>query len=79
MPSKDRIPRIVPALALLAILLAPSHLSAQGTRFTEFTITKPLVGDVAPDFTLYTLEGEEFALSEVYANTPVVIEFGSYT
>jgi peroxiredoxin len=37
------------------------------------------VGEIAPDFTLETLDGEEFTLSEAYANRPVVIEFGSYT
>ena len=66
-------------LALLALLLAPSGLSAQSSRFDEFAETKPMAGELAPDFKLLTVEGEEFRLSEAYAEQPVVIEFGSYT
>jgi cytochrome oxidase Cu insertion factor (SCO1/SenC/PrrC family) len=71
--------RIVPALAALALLSFPSLLSAQSSRFEEFTMTNPMVGDMAPDFTLQTVDGEELTLSEAYADRPVVIEFGSYT
>lgn len=71
--------RIVPALASLAPLCLPSLVSAQSSRFEEFTITNPTVGDVAPDFTLQTVDGEQFTLSEAYSERPVVIEFGSYT
>ncbi len=67
------------AMALAAMLLAPSELLAQSSRFEEFPFTPPLVGEIAPDFTLLTVEGEEFILSEEYAVRPVVIEFGSYT
>jgi hypothetical protein len=40
----------------------------------------PAVGQPAPDFTLRRLESEEtVTLSEVAANRPVVLVFGSYT
>lgn len=71
--------RVAPALALLALLLVPSGSSAQSRRFDEFTETKPTAGEVAPDFTLQAVDGEEFTLSGAYAEQPVVIEFGSYT
>lgn len=73
-------PRSVATLtALLAFLLVPAGLYAQSVRFEQFTETKPLAGEVGPDFTLETVDGERFTLSEVYAERPVVIEFGSYT
>ncbi len=71
--------RVAPAVALLALLLGPPALLAQSARFEQFGETKPMAGEVAPDFTLKTLDGERFTLSEVYAAQPVVIEFGSYT
>ena len=71
--------KFVPAAILLAFLASPSTLLSQGSKFDEFTVTDPLVGDVAPDFTLQTLDGETFTLSEAYATQPVIIEFGSYT
>jgi cytochrome oxidase Cu insertion factor (SCO1/SenC/PrrC family) len=71
--------RIAPAVALLAFLLAPPAVFAQSARFEQFTETKPMAGEVAPDFTLETLDGERFTLSEVYSEQPIVIEFGSYT
>jgi hypothetical protein len=40
----------------------------------------PKVGDVAPDFTLKTLDGKEtIKLSQYAGNLPVVLIFGSYT
>jgi hypothetical protein len=77
--SKGHICRVVRVLALLSLLLCPSKLLSQGKRFEEFVFTPPLVGEIAPDFSLKTLAGEEFTLNEAYANRPVVIEFGSYT
>jgi cytochrome oxidase Cu insertion factor (SCO1/SenC/PrrC family) len=71
--------RVAPLVALLAFLLAPPALYPQSARFEQFTETKPLAGEIAPDFTLETVDGEQFTLSEVYAERPVVIEFGSYT
>jgi hypothetical protein len=71
--------RLLPASIVAAILLCPSSLYSQSKRFEEFVVTPPLVDEVAPDFTLQTVDGEEFTLSEAYAKQPVVIEFGSYT
>jgi peroxiredoxin len=47
--------------------------------FHDFAKTKPLAGEMAPAFTLETLDGREFTLSEAYAIRPVVVEFGSFT
>ena len=79
MESNARLFGALLALALGSLLLSPSSLSAQSKRFDEFLTTEPMVGDVAPDFRLMTLEGEDFQLSAEYAERPVVIEFGSYT
>ena len=79
MPRTQGVYGVVLALGLLAVLLAPDSLPAQNRRFDEFTKTKPIAGEIAPDFTLETLEGTEFSLSTAYAEQPVVIEFGSYT
>ena len=71
--------RMLLVAALLALILCPSNVLAQSGTFDEFLKSKPKVGDVAPDFTLETLDGTEFTLSEAYAGQPVVIEFGSFT
>ena len=40
----------------------------------------PPLGEPAPDFPLWTLDGEETALSEVWLNnTYSIVEFGSFT
>jgi len=67
------------ALLTLATVAAPSDVFAQSERFEKFAETTPKAGETAPDFTLKTLEGEVFTLSEAAATQPVVIEFGSYT
>ena len=67
------------ALACMGGLLVPATLRGQSAKFDEFSDKEPTVGDMAPDFTLLTVEGEPFTLSEAYAEKPVVIEFGSYT
>ena len=69
------------AVALLALvtLAAPSEIFAQSERFEKFAETTPKAGESAPDFTLKTLDGEAFTLSEAASKQPVVIEFGSYT
>lgn len=77
--NRHRVPRLLPLAILLGSLSGPSPALSQSKKFVEFTITKPLMGDVAPDFTLPTVGGGEFTLSRAYADRPVVIEFGSYT
>jgi hypothetical protein len=64
---------------VLAVMAAAPPAMAQGARFSEFPNTFPKKGDMAPDFTLKTIDGEVFNLSEAVAKQPVVIEFGSYT
>jgi hypothetical protein len=76
---RNNIRGTLPAVVVAALLIAPSGAPAQNSRFEEFTFTPPLVGEVAPDFTLLTVDGESFTLSEAYSVRPVVIEFGSYT
>jgi len=66
-------------LVCMGVLLVPASLGAQSPKFDEFPDKEPTAGDMAPDFTLLTVEGEPFTLSEAYAEKPVVIEFGSYT
>ncbi len=74
-------------LALILIISLPVISQAQEQRrprsgrgmFAEFPEREPKVGEIAPDFTLKTLNDETFTLSEAYEQGPVVIEFGSFT
>ena len=67
------------AFLTLMVVAMPSDALAQSERFEKFAEATPKAGEKAPDFTLETLDGEVFSLSEAAANHPVVIEFGSYT
>ncbi len=72
--------RMVQTLALSLVLLTiPMVVKAQSSRFDNFPDAKPTAGEVAPDFTLMTLEGETFNLHEVALDKPIVLEFGSFT
>jgi hypothetical protein len=77
--------RRLPLLGFFVVLLTlviigfPCDAFAQSERFEKFAETTPKAGETAPDFTLKTLDGEVFNLSEAAADQPVVIEFGSYT
>ena len=71
---------MLPALALgLALATVPREAEAQSARFDSFPNAKPTAGEVAPDFTLTTLEGETFSLHQMAADKPIVLEFGSFT
>ena len=70
---------IAAATLVVAVATLARPADAQSRRFDEFPETQPRPGETAPDFTLETLEGETFTLSEAFAERPVVIEFGSYT
>jgi hypothetical protein len=63
----------------LLFLSSPGAVQGQSARFDEFAETSPKAGEMAPDFTLLTLDNEPFNLMEVAADRPVVIEFGSFT
>jgi len=84
---KQTLPRRAVTLTLLALIVLPAIGSAQQSSMSErmramwpeFTNWPPKVGETAIDFTLKTLDGETFTLSEHYRDTPVVIEFGSFT
>lgn len=46
----------------------------------KFDALAPKVGDIAPDFTLYDVNGENRAsLSDFRGRKPVALIFGSYT
>ena len=78
--KKSHLPYVLPlALICLAIGLSAADVAAQSARFEQFVEASPKAGETAPDFTLKTMDGETFTLSEAYAEQPVVIEFGSYT
>ena len=67
------------ACFLLAPLLTPTSGFAQSAKFEQFAETSPMAGEMAPDFTLMTLDNEPFNLLSVVADMPVVVEFGSFT
>jgi len=71
--------RVVPGLFLGLSLLLPGTAQGQSARFDEFAETSPKAGEMAPDFTLLTVEGEPFTLMEAAAEMAIVIEFGSFT
>jgi len=77
-PSRKS-PSLGLACAILASSLTPVSTQAQSARFDEFTVTSPKAGEMAPDFTLRTVDNEEFNLMAVVAEMPVVMEFGSFT
>lgn len=53
----------------------------QGERRDQaaFIASSPRVGETAPDFTLRTPDGRSVTLSDLYAEKPVVLQFGSMT
>ncbi|MBI2190833.1 MAG: hypothetical protein HYU36_02465 [Planctomycetes bacterium] len=53
--------------------------ASRSARFRQFPTSRPAPGDPAPDFTLKTLDGPTLSLSQLVAERPVVLEFGSYT
>ena len=73
------VPGLLLGLCLLLLALAPNTAQAQSARFDQFAETSPKAGEMAPDFDLLTLENEAFNLMAMAAETPVVIEFGSFT
>ncbi len=77
--GKRVVPGLLLGLCLLLLALAPDKAQAQSARFDEFSETSPKAGEMAPDFDLLTLENEPFNLMAMAAETPIVIEFGSFT
>ena len=79
-PRVFRTKRLIPALCLGVFLLAvPPAVHAQSARFDQFTETTPKAGEMAPEFSLMTLEGQPFDLMEAATERSVVLEFGSFT
>jgi len=70
---------ILGGLFLLLLALAPTTAQAQSARFDQFAETSPKAGEMAPDFTLMTLDNEPFNLMGATLEKPLVIEFGSFT
>lgn len=72
--------RLVAAhVVALALLVWAGAAEAQSARFDTFTEATPMAGEIAPDFSLMTLDGEPFSLHEAAAEKPVLLEFGSFT
>lgn len=70
----------VPGIILcLTLILTPDQGLAQSARFEQFGETTPKAGEMAPDFTLFTLDNEPFNLLSEVKDMPLVIEFGSFT
>jgi hypothetical protein len=64
---------------LLSVAILPMSVTAQSAAFDNFTVTSPKAGEMAPDFTLTTLDNQPFNLMEAAAENPLVLEFGSFT
>ena len=72
-------PGLLLGLCTLLLAMAPTTAQAQSARFDQFAETSPKAGEMAPDFTLMTVDNEPFNLMEAVAEKPLVIEFGSFT
>ncbi len=57
----------------------PQDRPRQQAQLRTFMQRPPRIGESAPDFTLGDLEGEAVTLSDLYADRPVVLEFGCLT
>lgn len=76
---------VVVLLAFFSCLLGVQFLAQLWVRAdsylkpapTDFHHTKPMAGDLAPDFSLRDLQGNVFQLSERIGRRPMIIEFGS--
>lgn len=66
-------------LFLLLTGLAATTAEAQSARFDQFAETSPKAGEMAPSFSLLTVDNETFDLRTAVADKPLVIEFGSFT
>ncbi|MBW1945828.1 MAG: hypothetical protein JRJ51_23805 [Deltaproteobacteria bacterium] len=64
---------------LFVLVLIPVGASSQRERFKRDD-GAPKKGDVAPTFTLKTLDGEkEFDIARLLGRKPIILIFGSYT
>ncbi len=69
---------LIPLVLLIAcVALDPG--TAAGQSRLDFLSARPAVGELAPSFSLWTLDGTVFRLRHEYRQRPVVIMFGSYT
>ena len=66
-------------LSLLTFIVPAEPAHGQSARFDQFVEASPKAGEMAPNFTLLTLDNEPFDLMAAAAEKPVVIEFGSFT
>lgn len=74
-------------MALVLAVLAAGTVAAQDysqgrpepIAQQEWVAGPPRIGEPAPDFTLRTPDGEQIRLSDLYADKPVVLEFGCTT
>ncbi len=76
----------IAATALVAVGVCCAQPDARPTREQggnpqeqKFIAAEPRVGQTAPDFTLKTPDGTEVRLADLYAEKPVVLEFGCIT
>ena len=87
--------RLLKPARLVGIILAISLSCILGIFLLAFAITKvepafktippgfdgtaPIVGDLAPEFTLRDIDGKEYRFAEHLGKRPIVIEFGSFS
>ncbi len=80
MPFRSRwMLSLIGAGFFLLVSTLPAFAQMRLPRLERFWENAPEEGAIAPDFTLQTLEGDTFTLSEAWAEKPVVLEFGSFT
>lgn len=72
-------PRLVFCLSPIVLLLTGCFPHHAGPRLAHFEDEAPAVGDPAPEFTLYDLDGNAVELSSLIGVKPIVLRFGSHS
>lgn len=66
-------------LLMIAASLGGCFPHEAGSRLAHFDTAAPRPGDVAPDFTLKDIDGQEVSLARLVGDKPVVLQLGSHS
>jgi len=66
-------------LVLIVLLFAGCFPHGAGPRLSQFEHEAPAVGEAAPDFALYDLNGVTVELADLIGDQPIVLRFGSHS
>ena len=66
-------------LTFICISICGCFPKRAGTQLEHFWIEAPDVGDIAPDFNLVGLDGNQVSLQSLLGNKPIVLQLGSHS